>query len=661
MNARNFSAEGHGPEWAAGIAELAHRAQDAFTHAGESGCLTLVDMEPWRVLDAWWLRRCLEPIAHLAGRAIRYAPCCGPARAPQGQPKKAPAAPWSVGAAPVELNWSPSQSVPWSKASGQAWIPDGPVIVLAGELPRRLPQPLLLAHKGQMHEWRGSRVNAKWHPLDLDGAGWIADEVQAYARALPNSMLSMPIGYWRFLERAIAWARCGCIVLARAEGWSSLAHIREDAAERPEVSSDSPPVNFHWIQEHAGRLDATAHNVHGCRQDSVQLVISKLPDAAAKVPALCDRIAAAARSRTADLAHAVKALATAGEVSAALSILNRSAGDPALLRAAWSPLARAAASASRAESVQLAAWLERVMEDNPWFGDDAQLLRGAGHLALACSRLDLSQSALRALDETGQSCAADVAALARCHEQVGSLEAALAGCDRVLSCDPQQHEALATRERVTRRIESMSAPWRQQHSLNDCTLMLDPLVPDHAPALCRQMRDPSITSMTALPPLDEGDDGRAWIQARIDEGTHAFAITHRTLGFVGYLDLRIWQSTAFVCYWIGPDYQGRGFCAPSVALACDLAFRHGIDLLLSASYDDNLRSRRVLHKCGFVSMDGVRAIAPDEERLFVMRPAVPIEGGVARQRLIDFCDNTASGMRFEATDATLQGDAHESD
>jgi RimJ/RimL family protein N-acetyltransferase len=662
MSGSNVAADGHGPEWAAGVAELVHRAQDAFANASERGCLTVLDLEPWRLLDAWWLRRSLEPIAHLSGRTIRYAPCFGPARPPQGQTQEALAAPWAVGASPVELSWSPAQSAPWCKASEAAWTPDGPVIVLAGELPKRLPQPLLLAHKGQMHEWRGGRASAKWHPLALDGAGWVADSVQAYASALPSSMLSMPIGYWRFLERAIAWAGRGCIVLARAEGWCSLAQIRDDSAERPEIRSDSPPVNFHWIAEQAWRLQATAHTVHECRQDSVQVVISKLPRAAAMVAALCGRIADAPRSRSGDLAQALEALATSGQLSAALAILNRSAADPALLRAAWSPLACAAASASRAESVQLAAWLERVMADNPWFADDAQLLRGAGHIALACLRVDLARSALHALDEMGRSCAADVAALARCHEQLGALDAALAECDRALSCDPRQQEALATLERVARRIASRSVPWKMPYSSGESSLlMLDPLVPDHAPMLFRQMRDPSIASMTALPPLDQGDDGRAWIQARIDEGTHAYALIHRSLGFVGYLDLRVWQSTAFVCYWIGPDYQGRGFCALAIDLAFDLALRSGIDLLLSACYDDNVRSRRALHKCGFIPMDGVRALSPDDDRVFVMRPAVPMQVSEARQRLVDFCDNTASGLRFETADASMKGDANESD
>jgi hypothetical protein len=126
---------------------------------------------------------------------------------------------------------------------------------------------------------------------------------------------------------------------------------------------------------------------------------------------------------------------------------------------------------------------------------------------------------------------------------------------------------------------------------------------------------------------------------------------HRSLGFVGYLDLRIWQSTAFVCYWIGADYQGLGLCAPAVSLACDFALRNGIDLLLSAAYGDNVRSLRVLRKCGFDPMD-VRAMPPDGDRIFVMRPAAPMREEQARQRLVDFCANTGSDLRFAPTETT---------
>jgi RimJ/RimL family protein N-acetyltransferase len=214
-----------------------------------------------------------------------------------------------------------------------------------------------------------------------------------------------------------------------------------------------------------------------------------------------------------------------------------------------------------------------------------------------------------------------------------------------LSRDAAQDDALRTRARVSARLATLAAPWRIQREGDDTPLMLDPLHVDHAPMLLRQMRDPAIPTMTALPALAQGDDGRAWIQTRLDDGPAAYAIVHRHLGLVGYLDLRLWKSTAFVCYWIGADFQGLGFCAPALALGCDLALRNGIDLVLSSAYDDNVRSLRVLRRRGFSPMS-IRAMAPDSDRTFVMLPATHMDEEEGTQRLIEFCDNTGSGLRF---------------
>jgi RimJ/RimL family protein N-acetyltransferase len=646
MNEHISIADGHGPEWADALADLADRAAAAFGPSGDQGCLSVVDLEPWRLLDAWWLRRRLQALAQLSGRRLRYVPCVGQGSLPRGQHIAAFAPAWSLGTTPVELCWPSRNDVPHSKTTGQAWTPDGAVLILAGNLAKRLPQHLLLAHHGQIHEWHSSPDQGKWHPADLaQHAGWIAESIHANATGLPSAMLSLPIGYWKFLERAIAWASHGCLVVSRAEGWSSLAEIRHEVTRPAEVRAESPPVNFHWLAQHLPRLRASAHTIRACRTDAVQLVSSGLPDGEGVAPLLCGPLSAATRSTRADRARAVRVLAAGGDLDAAMSVLQSSAHDPALLRTAWDTLAPAAASASVEVTAQLGDWIERLMTDNPWIGDDPALLRGAGHLALACARLDLAQTALRALEELGRAFAADLAALARCLEQLGRLDAALAACDRALSRDAADEDALRTRERVSARLAAMAAPWRIQYERADTPLMLDPLHAGHAPMLLRQMRDPSIPTMTALPELAQGDDGRAWIQTRLDDGPASYAIVHRHLGLVGYLDLRLWKSTAFVCYWIGADFQGLGFCAPALALGCELALRNGIDLLLSSAYDDNVRSLRVLRKHGFQPLR-VRAVAPDTDRTFVMLPAAHMTEEDATQRLFEFCESTGSGLRF---------------
>ncbi|MRD47078.1 GNAT family N-acetyltransferase [Caenimonas koreensis DSM 17982] len=638
--------DGWGPEWAAAVADVASRAAAVFSSAGVPGCLTVVDMQSCRLLDAWWLRRCLEPLARLSGRPLRYVPC-GDGR--HAQPT-APA--WSVGTAPMELCWPQGSSVPLNRVSGQAWLPDGPVLLLTGDAAQRLPQELLLAHHGQMSEWAGEPGAKAWQPMDAARhCAWITQSIEAYASCLPSAMLSLPIGYWRFAAQALAWAPHGCLMVARAEGWSSIADMRETTIDRIDVNGDAPPVNFHWLAQQAPRLGASAHTIRHRRDTVVQLMVGGLPDAQAALPLLGAPLAAAVRSPRADRVRAVRALALAGDLPAALSVMELATHDPAMLRSAWDVLAARAASASPAVAARLGMWLEHAMADNPWFGEDQVLLRAAGHVALACARIDLAQTVLRALDDLGGAVASDLAALARCLEQLGCFEAALGACDRAIALDAKHTQSAVLRARITVRIAALVGPWGMQHEHPVAPLLLDPLHADHAPMLVRQMRDPSIPSMTALPPLTPGEDGRAWIEGRLKDGPASFAIVHRQLGFVGYIDLRLWQSTAFVCYWIGPDFQGLGLCAPALALACDLAARNGVELLLSSAYDDNLRSLRVLRKNGFEAMT-VRALAPDHDRTFVMLPvAAPMTQVEAEKRLADFCENTGSGLRFGAAQA----------
>jgi RimJ/RimL family protein N-acetyltransferase len=199
----------------------------------------------------------------------------------------------------------------------------------------------------------------------------------------------------------------------------------------------------------------------------------------------------------------------------------------------------------------------------------------------------------------------------------------------------------------------------EQHASAASPLLLEPLHAGHASALAWQMRDPSITTMTVLPPLAEGDDGTAWIQSRHQEGGKAYAIVHRQHGFVGSLEFRVWETTAFVSCWIGADYQGLGFYGPALALGCDLAHGNGIDLILSAAFDDNERSMRGLRRCGFRKLD-VRALAPDHDRTFVVLSNETDSDDEAVRRLVDFCVNTKSGLRFSAQADTADSETNPS-
>jgi RimJ/RimL family protein N-acetyltransferase len=638
----------YGPSWASALAELVNRAGAIFNGADGTMPLSVVDLEPWRRHDAWWLRKQLEPVARLCGRAMRYVPCVGPGPA-DTDTFKGFASAWSVGCTPVALCWPPGSDLPQSDSIGQEWTPDGAVILLAGSLAQRLTQDIVLLHHGKVQVWGGLPGAEEWQPLDdVHHSEWVGESLHGYAAALPSSMITLPRGYWDFLRKALAWSEHGCVALARAEGWSSLAQVREDAAQRVRIKADGAPVNFHWLAQNAHRLGATTTIVHECRNESVQVVSRGLDADVLRM--LCAPLVRASVSSRDERARAMAVMAALGDPDACLAALRLDEPDPEMLRASWRALAHAVSAAPSA-GMKVGLWLARVVGDSPWLGEDAQLLRAAGHVAVACSRPDLAYASLSALDELGSAVPDDLVALAQSVEHHGRYEDALAVCDRVLASLPSHGGAKVVRARLIRRLGAFEAPWRVQHGAAQSPVLLDPLHEDHAALLSRQMRDPSICSMTALPPLEDGDDGRAWISARLLDTPAAYAIVHRQLGFVGYLDLRVHGATAFVCYWIGADFQGLGFSALALSLACDLALRNGVDLLLSSAFDDNERSLRTLRRCGFQNME-VRALEPDHDRTFVMLSTAPLGQHAARRRLIAFCDGTASGLRFEPPPAS---------
>ncbi|MBC7599795.1 MAG: hypothetical protein H7238_12370, partial [Polaromonas sp.] len=367
MLAPTSLADGHGPQWAAAVADLVDRAGAAFDPAVQ-GCLTVMDLEPWRRADAWWLRNRLEPLAHakVSQRAVRYVPCVGPGPKPAEAQAQALADAWSAGAPPVTLDWPAHKAAPHCAHSGHAWVPDGPVLILAGELAQRLPQDLMLAHHGEIKLWAGEPGAQAWQAVDATRhSPWVTQSVLGYAQGLPSAMFSLPLGYWRFLEKAVAWAAHGVLVLSRAPGWSSLADFREDAATRADVSAEIPPVNFHWLAQQAPRLGASAHAVHAGRSDAVQLLGAGLDSGNNMLALLTDPLRSALQSSRADRARAVRTLANQGDLSAALAVLESSGHDPALLRAAWDALAHSAVIASPALSAQLGAWLDRVTANTP--------------------------------------------------------------------------------------------------------------------------------------------------------------------------------------------------------------------------------------------------------------------------------------------------------
>ncbi|NIN27310.1 MAG: GNAT family N-acetyltransferase [Xanthomonadales bacterium] len=189
------------------------------------------------------------------------------------------------------------------------------------------------------------------------------------------------------------------------------------------------------------------------------------------------------------------------------------------------------------------------------------------------------------------------------------------------------------------------AAWRHPFHLHG-PWWLEPLEQRHASALAVQYRDPATSGMTGLPLIGEGLDATEWIRLRNEESPATYAFMHARYGFVGYGDLFLHRDEGYLCMWMGEDFRGRGWGRALVQHLCALGQRGGLSVIWSSAYHANLPSLRAMAAAGFLTMD-LRALPPDEARVFVYRPLRPFTTEEARAGMVDFCDRTETGVRFD--------------
>lgn len=206
-----------------------------------------------------------------------------------------------------------------------------------------------------------------------------------------------------------------------------------------------------------------------------------------------------------------------------------------------------------------------------------------------------------------------------------------------MALDPGLALAVEVASRIESRLASWNATWRVAVQHETLPIAIEPLDLSHAEALLYQYRDPQIAVMVGLPALTTIEKVREWIvEQDTEKGRINFAVMHRDHGFVGYVNLAVSAHASYFCFWTGVDFQGHGFATAAGRLACQLAKKQGIHVMLTAAYVDNARSIRALRHLGFVEIP-IRALPPDHDRLFFYLPeqsAEPVDSIVTE--LIDY-------------------------
>jgi RimJ/RimL family protein N-acetyltransferase len=163
-------------------------------------------------------------------------------------------------------------------------------------------------------------------------------------------------------------------------------------------------------------------------------------------------------------------------------------------------------------------------------------------------------------------------------------------------------------------------PSAGQFQWADEDLALEPLAHHHARDFAWQYYDPAIADLCCLPAFIDELDWHYWLADVWRAGARLpHAVLHREWGFVGCVSLAIHRDVGFFYYWLGRDFQGRGFGPRAGTLLLSLARRaYGLRCCYAKSFDYNGRSRRGLEKMGFAGLD-IRGAGEDCNQLFYRR------------------------------------------
>lgn len=152
--------------------------------------------------------------------------------------------------------------------------------------------------------------------------------------------------------------------------------------------------------------------------------------------------------------------------------------------------------------------------------------------------------------------------------------------------------------------------WYESEFFSQGELSLQPMRQMHSADVLYQMRDPSIAAMTGLPDFENIHMVKEWIEecgsfpkpniAANKTQKITLAIIHRELGFVGSVALNIVNSNAFFYFWIGADYQGKGFGPKAMKILIEAAKNKFFTLrFFAAAFFDNYRSINSFLKYGW--------------------------------------------------------------
>lgn len=509
---------------------------------------------------------------------------------------------------------------------------DNPIVFLALDHFSTLPSELMAVHYGELlqcavavHQAEGAAhldLAYEWmpqHPAHADAATPQAACVLDHYRAhFHSAALLLPEQAMETLQRLQRMAGGRYLLLAADAGVCDEQAIRLGAMTPPKQwhpGETQVPVNYHALSLAQRRDGALACNLQledgGIVMHAAWRAGTQAPDGD------CMRqIAAALEAAHPTHQQALRQLGGLNE-KALLALLHQSQDDPAMLAAAMDALSGAPPTLADCSHRAWHQAMARVWEN---FFPPRHCDRFAARmawLAMQLGFLDIAQDCLRlALGFYGDD-AYELYLLALCEARTGASHDALLHVRQVLGLEPDCAPALHLHAQLSEKLRR----WQQHpaylpHSAGAGALRIEPLGPEHAPDLLFQFRDQQIGVMTRLPAMENLQQAQDWIASeRPDAGHYTFAAMHERWGFVGIVSCHCVRQAGYFYFWIGSDYQGRGFGQQAAKQLFAQLAAAGVERIYTSAEQVNHCSRHVLHKLGFEQMD-CRPAPPDDSQYF---------------------------------------------
>lgn len=530
------------------------------------------------------------------------------------------------------LRWTPGVDVPL--LGGRRWSPANPVAFVSHDLLQRLPSRLLAVHYGRLFEvdprvLEGAALQHHeiWHAIEpaQDDAG--TDDIRKrYVGTLSSACVCVSDRLACLTAQIHAVATRGYIALHAAPGAATRRALRlQGVADTLQAyrARHVLPVNFELLESQARRMGAEPWSGELVDGEVVHAVVGG-HDRARQVLARCvPAVELGDVGDTRALAAAMHATARSADSDAALALLRRAhfdvdvfeAGCPALHERL---LGRPVRNASGWSQALRAVWAQMLPHPQT-----RTSYRNIGLCAMRVADWSLAMHAWRRGMAAQGVNAHDLLQLGWCQFRTGRAEDADRHIQQALALDPHHALALQADEQVKARLARRDRAWNQVVEVGaDGALLLEPLDAMHMEALLHQYRDPQIALMSGLPPLPQlpvYDDPRRWFESEYRGGARRdYAVVHAEHGFVGQVSLEVDADDAFFCFWIGTDFQGRGYAMAAAAALCDFAASRGVQHVFASAYSDNMRSIRALQAIGFEPLP-LRSTAAENPRSFFVR------------------------------------------